>query len=184
MSLMIAGLVLFFAVHMVPWSPSLRGAAVSRLGPNVYKIAFTVLALAGIVLVVAGKARAPFEPLWNADPGMGHVTRLLVLIGFVLLPAAHMKTNIKRFTRHPMLWGIVLWGLGHLLVNGDRASVVLFGAFVLYSLAAMVSANARGAQKSTVAYPLSKDLVVVAAGVVAYLVIMFGHGVLFGYPLI
>ncbi len=183
MSLMITGLVLFFAVHLVPWSPRLRDTAMSGLGENRYKLAFTVVALAGLVLVVIGKGGAAFEPLYQPLPAMRHLTFLMVLAGFVLLPAAHMKTNIKRLTRHPMLWGIVLWGTGHLLANGDRASVVLFGAFVVYSLAAMASANARGAQKSTTVYPVKNDLIVVAAGVVVYLVIMGVHGMLFGYPL-
>src|SRR5690606_33532335 len=131
-TLMAAGLLGFFAVHTVPWSPALREALVARMGPNPYKIAFSLIALAGIVLIVMGKGRAPFVPLWQPDPGLYHVTRLLVLAGFILLPAAHMKTNIKRFTRHPMLWGVVLWGAGHLLANGDLASVILFGSFSVF----------------------------------------------------
>lgn len=181
---MAAGLLVFFAVHTVPWSPALREALVARMGPNPYKIAFSLIALAGIVLIVMGKGRAPFVPLWQPDPGLYHVTRLLVLAGFILLPAAHMKTNIKRFTRHPMLWGVVLWGAGHLLANGDLASVILFGSFSVFSLAAMVSANRRGAVKSTERHGVGKDLAVVAAGVVVYVVLTFIHGTLFGYPLI
>jgi len=181
---MAAGLLVFFAVHTVPWSPALREALVARMGPNPYKIAFSLIALAGIVLIVMGKGRAPFVPLWQPDPNLYHVTRLLVLAGFILLPAAHMKTNIKRFTRHPMLWGVVLWGAGHLLANGDLASVILFGSFVVFSLAAMVSANRRGAVKSTDRHGVGKDLAVVAAGVAVYVVLTFLHGALFGYPLI
>ena len=184
MNLLIAGLVVFFVPHVVPWWPAARSALVSRLGENGYKIAFTIVSLIGIVLVVIGKSRAPFEMVWAVDPAMGHVTRPLVLLGFILLPAAHMKTNIKRFTRHPMLWGVVLWGVGHLLSNGDRASAILFGSFVAYSLLAMLSANARGARKSTTVYPFSKDIMVVVAGVVAYGVLTLAHGWLFGYPLI
>ncbi len=184
MTLLILGLALFIAVHMVPWSPTLRGALVSGMGENVYKLLFTAIALGGVVVIVIGMGRAPFVPYWEPPVSLKHLTRLLVLVGFILLPAAHLPTNIKRYTRHPMLWGVVLWGVGHLLANGDLASIVLFGSFVVYSLAAMVSANARGAQKATVAYPVSRDLIVVAAGVVVYLVITFVHGYLFGYPLI
>lgn len=183
MSLMIIGVLLLFGIHLVPWSPALRESLVSRIGLNPYKGLFALIALAGLVLMIIGKGRAPFIPVWQPDPSLRHVTYLLVLVGFILLPAAHMKTNIKRFTRHPMLWGFTLWGVGHLLANGDRASMILFGSFVVYSLAAMVSANARGAQKSTDRHPLSRDLMVVAAGVVVYLVFMFLHGRLFGYPL-
>jgi uncharacterized membrane protein len=183
MTLMIFGLLLFFGIHLVPWSTSLRESVVGRIGLNPYKITFTLVAIAALVLIIIGKGRAPFVPVWQPDPSMRQIAYLLVLIGFVLLPAAHMKGNIKRFTRHPMLWGIVAWGVGHLLVNGDKASMILFGSFVVYSLAAMVSANLRDASKSTVSYGLGKDLMVVVAGVVVYLVFMFSHGFLFGYPL-
>lgn len=184
MTLMIAGLLIFFAIHMVPWSGALRESLVSKMGLNPYKGVFSLIALAGIVLIVIGKGQAAFVSVWDPSPQLQHLTRLLVLAGFILLPAAHMKTNIKRFTRHPMLWGVVLWGVGHLLANGDRASMVLFGSFVVYSLAAMASANARGASKSVERYGIGKDLMVVVAGVVAYLVLMWLHGSLFGYPLI
>jgi uncharacterized membrane protein len=183
MTLMILGLVLLFGIHLVPWSTSLRATVVTRIGLNPYKMVFVLVAIVGLVVMIIGKGRAPFVPVWQPDPSMRHIAYLLVLIGFILLPAAHMKSNIKRFTRHPMLWGIVAWGVGHLLVNGDKASMILFGSFVVYSLAAMVSANARGAEKSTVRHGLGKDLIVVAAGVVVYLVFMFSHGYLFGYPL-
>ena len=184
MTLMILGLAIFFAAHLIPWSTSLREYLVGRMGLNPYKGMVAVAALVGIVLIVIGKGRAPFEPVWQPDPGMRHVTYLLVLIGFILLPAAHMKSNIKRFTRHPMLWGVVAWGVGHLLVNGDKASMILFGSFVVYSLAAMVSANMRGASKSVMRYGIAKDAMVVVAGVIVYLVFMFAHGYLFGYPLV
>jgi uncharacterized membrane protein len=183
MSLMIFGLILLFAVHLVPWSTPLRETLVTRLGANPYRGLFSLVSLVALVLIIIGKGQAPFVPVWQPDPSLRHVTYLLVLAGFILLPAAHMKTNIKRFTRHPMLWGVTLWGGGHLLANGDRASMILFGSFVVYSLAAMVSANARGAQKSVVRQPLSKDVMVVVAGLVVYLVFMFLHGRLFGYPL-
>ena len=55
-----------------------------------------------------------------------------------------MKGHIRKKTRHPMLLGMVLWGVVHLINNGDLASVSLFGAFLLYSLFAIVSANRRG----------------------------------------
>ncbi|GJL81326.1 MAG: hypothetical protein DHS20C01_09600 [marine bacterium B5-7] len=184
MSLLIVGLGIFFAVHLVPFSPALRGSLVSRFSENGYKLAFTAISLAGFVLIVMGMSRAPFIAIWQPPQEAQHVTRLLVLIGFILLPAAHMKTNIKRFTRHPMSWGVVFWGIGHLLANGDVASILLFGSFVLYSLASMVSANLRGAKKSDVRYRFSNDLIVIAAGAIAYLLLTWLHGYLFGYALI
>lgn len=184
MTLLILGFALFVAVHAIPWAPACRVAAVRRLGENGYKGVFSLVAFVGIGLIVYGKASAGFTPVWQPPAGARWLSYALVWVGFMLFPAAHMKTNVKRYTRHPMLWGVVSWGVGHLLVNGDAASMVLFGGLVLYSLAAMVSANARGARKSTACYPVSKDLAVAAAGSAAYVALLALHGWLFGYPLI
>ncbi len=184
MTILILGMLGLVLVHMVPWSPSLRAGLVSRLGDNGYRGLFAMLSLGALALVVIGKSGAPFSVVWEPPRELQHLTRLLVLVGFILLPAAHMPGNIKRFTRHPMLWGVVCWGVGHLLANGDLASIILFGGFTAYSLAAMASANARGAVKATARVPFNRDIMVVVAGLVAYAALTWFHGALFGYPLL
>ena len=182
MTILILGLLVFILIHAVPMMPSLREAVIDKIGAIPYRGVFAAFALTGVGLIVWGKSVAPFVPLY--DPVVPkQVSYLLVLVSFILFPAAHMPTNIKRFLRHPMLWGIFLWALGHLLANGDQASVWLFGGFLFYSIIAMKSATSRGAEKSTTVLPVSKDLMVVVAGGVVYAVLFFLHGTLFGYPL-
>jgi len=184
MSILITGLAVFVLIHMVPWSPGLRGKLVGSLGETGYKGVFALISFAGLGLIVYGKMIAPFVPVYEPSAAAAMLTKAMVLVGFVLFPASHMPTNIKRFTRHPMLWGMVLWSVGHLLSNGDLASIWLFGVFAVFSLAAMMSANMRGAQKSTEAVPVAKDIMVIVAGLVVYVVLVVLHGWLFGYPLI
>lgn len=180
MSVLVLGLVVFFGVHLVPAFVPLRAAMVLRLGNKGYRVAFALTALAGLLLIIWGKARAPYVPVYDA-PGWGrHATQLLMLPALILLPAAHMPGNIKRYTRHPMLWGVLLFALGHLLANGDLASVLLFGAFALYTPLAMLSANARGARLATASQPWVRDLRVLAAGVITYLLLAWLHPWLFG----
>lgn len=183
MTILFLGLALFFLIHLIPMVPGLREVLVNRLGKNGYRGAFSLAALAGLLLIIWGKSVAPFK-VWYTAPLVSYtIAYLLVMVAFILFPASHMPTNIRRFTRHPMLWGIVIWGLAHLLMNGDQASVVLFGSFVIYGLIAMISANARGAELSVTAVPIKKDIIVVVAGLVVYAVIFMMHGWLFGYPL-
>jgi len=59
-------------------------------------------------------------------------------VALTLMARAHMSKDVKRWTRHPMLWGIFLWSLAHLFANGDQASVMLFGSFLFYSIFSMV----------------------------------------------
>ena len=182
MSLLLLGLAIFFAIHLVPSMPRIRDAAVARLGPGRYRGLFTLIAIAGFVLIVIGKGRAPFESLFVPPSWGRHATMLLVLISMVLLAASHMPSNIKRLTPHPMLWGVIAWGAGHLLANGDLASVLLFGSFLVFAVFDIVSANRRGAVPSTERQPVRRDLVVITAGVGIYLVFLGLHQSLFGVP--
>lgn len=184
MTLLVIGLIVFIGIHSLPMFPALRQALLNRLELKGYKLLFSAIAALGLVLIIIGKAKADFvhvyvPPSWGRHPAM-----LLMLFAFILLPAAHMPGNIKRFTRHPMLWGVVLWSVAHLLTNGDQASLILFGSLGLYSLVDMVSANRRGAQLQTERLPLRKDAMVVVAGLVTYFIFLVLHPYLFGPVLI
>ena len=182
MTLLLIGLIVFFAIHILS-STSLRDHMVGALGAMPYKGIYALISFIGLGLIIAGKARAPFEPVWDALPALRPATLPVMWACFVLLPAAHMKTNIKRFTRHPMLWGIILWSVAHLAVNGDLASMLLFGSFALYSVYAMVSQTRRGAVLQTEKVAVKYDAMVVVAGTIAFVAIWQLHGVLFGLPL-
>ncbi len=180
MTLLIIGLVIFIGIHLVPTVVPLRAALIQGLGEKPYRGLFALVSLAGLVLIVIGKARADFVPVYD-PPAWGRlVPAILMLPALILLPAANMPTNIKRFTRHPMLWGVTLWAAGHLLANGDQASLLLFGSLGAYAVFDMISANARGAVKSTTRYPVKKDVMVVVAGLVTYVVLVVAHPWLFG----
>jgi len=103
-------------------------------------------------------------------------------VALMLLVAAFMPTNLKRVTRHPMLWGVTIWAAAHLLTNGDLASLILFGSFGVFSLFDMGSANRRGAELSSTAVPYWRDLLVIVVGGMVYLAFFSGHAWLFGVP--
>jgi uncharacterized membrane protein len=105
-------------------------------------------------------------------------------VALTLLVAAFMPTNLKRFTRHPMLWGVTIWAAVHLLSNGDLASLILFGSFGAFSLFDMWSANRRGAELSSQALPYWRDLLVVVVGAIVYVAFLKSHAWLFGVPLV
>lgn len=184
MSLLIVGLLIFFAIHMVPSMPDLRERTVSWLGSGRYRLLFAIIALIGFVLIVIGKARAQFVSLYVPPVWGRHATMLLVLVAMILLSASHMPSNLKRVTPHPMLWATVAWAIGHLLANGDVASTLLFGGFLVFAVVGIVSANRRGSRPVTTVVPYRRDLIVVAAGVVIYLVFLGLHQSLFGVPVL
>lgn len=184
MTLLVIGLIVFIGIHSITMSPALRQTLVNRLDLKGYKLLFSAAAALGLVLIIIGKAKAGFVHVYTPPSWGRHPAMLLMLFAFILLPAAHMPGNIKRFTRHPMLWGVVLWSVAHLLANGDKASLILFGSLGLYSLVDMVSANRRGASLQTQRLPLRKDMMVVGAGLVVYFIFLVLHPYLFGPVLI
>ena len=110
MTLLVAGLVLFIAVHLVPSVVPLRAALIARLGPGPYRGLFSLVAAAGLVLIVWGFARAPFEPLYAAPAWGRQVAMFAVPVALVLFAAANMPTHIRAVLRHPMLLGLLLCG--------------------------------------------------------------------------
>ncbi|MGI8740473.1 MAG: NnrU family protein [Gammaproteobacteria bacterium] len=184
MLLLTLGIIVFAGVHLVPGFPALRERLTGRFGEGGYMVPFSGVALVGLLLIIFGKSAADFVALWQ-PPGWGRAAALLITpLAFVLLAAAYLPTNIKRFTAHPMLWGVSAWAAAHLLANGDLASLVLFGGLGSFALIDMWLASKRGAKMSAMRQPVVKDLMTVIAGLVAYSLFLTLHPYLFGVAVI
>ncbi len=182
MVLFIVGLLLFFTIHLIPAVPALHRTLNARLGEKPYKGVASLLALAGLIMIVVGFGQADKIAIWMPPSWLRYTAPLLILPAFILLVAAYAPSNIKRLTRHPMLWGVALWALAHLLNNGDLVSMLLFGSFLIYAAYDMVSANRRGATKAMTPLPVWRELIVIAIGVVLYVLFVYFHADLFGVP--
>jgi uncharacterized membrane protein len=120
--------------------------------------------------------------LW-VPPGWGAgAARFLMPLAFFLVVAAYLPSNVRWITRHPMLWGISIWAVAHLLANGDAASVGLFGSFLAYSVFDMRSASRRAPVLVLERRSLVWDVVAVAVAFAAFLLVAFLHARLFGVP--
>ncbi len=189
MSWLIAGLVLFLGVHSVSIaSPPGRQALALRLGEGAYKGLYSLVALAGLGLIVWGYGLARQAPvvLYVPPTGLRHLALLLMLPVFVLLFAAYLPGRIQRAAKHPMLLAVKLWALAHLLANGTLADVLLFGGFLAWAVADRISVKRRAAAGLLRDAPRLKggaanDAIALAAGLAVYLLLLFrAHGWLFG----
>ena len=182
MALLIAGLLLFLGIHLLPTAPRLRGAVAVSMGDKPYRGLFSVISAVGLVLIVVGYRMAPNGvPLFALVPAAKAAAPILVTLAFVLLAAANMRTHIRAAVKHPMLIGLLLWSGVHLAANGDLTGTILFGSFFVYSIIALVSAIRRHAVKPFV--PVWKhDAIAVVAGIVAAWLTMRFHGAFFGVP--
>ncbi len=179
MALLITGLIIFFATHLFTAARTQREALITRIGETPYKGLHAAASLVGFVLIIMGFGAAGTSEIYT-PPGWGRaVTSLFVLLAFILLVASHLKGHIKAKLRHPMLSGVILWSIGHLLANGDSAGLVLFGSFLLYSIAAIALVNARG-PAGEFTPSIKHDLIAAGAGVAGFAVVLYFHGALFG----
>lgn len=179
MTLLVAGLAVFFGVHLVPASPRLRARLVGGIGEGPYKGAFSVVALAGLAMVVAGMGRAPHIALWHPPDWSAAVAAVLMVPALILLAAANFRNNIRRVARHPMSLGVLLWSISHLWANGDLASLLLFGGFAAFALFDMRPSRQRAADAGGPP-AVVRDWLAVAVGLAAYLALAALHRSLFG----
>ena len=144
MTLMILGLGLWWASHLFPiYLPHRRAEAAARLGEKPYKMVFALVSLAAIVLMVVGFRRADFIAVWSPPTWTVHLNNLLMLLAILLVGAKDAKSSVKHYIRHPMLAGVKVWALAHLLVNGDLVAMILFGGLLGWAVVAMIGSNRR-----------------------------------------
>jgi uncharacterized membrane protein len=182
MRLLIAGLVLFLGIHLIPAIPALRAAAAGQWGERRYKGVFSLASAIGLVLIVVGFMNADPNPrVFAPFPMARAIAPYAMTISFILFAAANMRGHLRRAVRHPMLLGLGIWATVHLLANGDLRGTVLFGAFLAFAAIDLASAVQRGAVKAFVPEGSSTRMAVVGGTAVA-LVVMLLHRFLFGVP--
>jgi len=184
MEQLVVGLVLFFGMHsasIVALPLRDRLAAKSELG---WKAAYAAVSLIGIVLVARGYADLRQAPtlLYVSPVWLRHVAAVCLLPIFVLLLAPYFPGRIKRVTRHPQLVAVMLWAAAHLLVNGTLADVLLFGSFLVWAVADLISMKNRPVRRvSVVPESAANDIALVVVGLVLYAAMIFWlHEVAFG----
>jgi uncharacterized membrane protein len=172
MTLIVLGLALWWAAHL--WKRLAPGSRAS-LGDK-GKGLVTVGVLAGVVLMVIGYRGVEHIDLWYPPAFLTHVNNLLMLFAVYLYAASGMKTRITRVIQHPQLTAVKTWAVAHLLVNGDLASVILFGGLLAWAVVEVILINKavpRGPLPEPV--PVGKEIGAVVGAVVVLVGIMLVH---------
>jgi len=192
MSLLILGIVIFLAIHLLPAiAPNLREQLGERLGHVGWRLIHSGVALVGLYLIVQGYADWRMQPIfvWTPPAFLSHPTALLMVVAFVFLAAAWVPNNaIKKRVGHPMLLAVKTWAVAHLLVNGTLADLLLFGSFLAWGVISFImhrradrAAGLSGVgQSSRVATLITVLLGIVMAGLFA----LWLHPILIGVPAI
>lgn len=178
MILLVLGVVLWWAAHLLKrLAPGVRAA----MGEGPGKGAVAVALVLSIVLMTIGYQRAEPVFLWALGDWTWHLNNLLMVFAVALLGAGRSRGRARSLLRHPMLTGVVVWAVAHLLVNGDLASLVLFGGLGAWALVHMQLINAQsGPWVRPEPGPISGDLRLLVIALVLYAAILAAHWFLFG----
>ena len=134
----------FLLTHFVTSTP-LRPKLAATLGEWPYRGVYSLVAFVTLAWMIWAYAGAPRETLWT---GFRELPRLVMPLAFVLIACGYFRNptmvgadkllksedparGIIRITRHPLMWGIMLWAASHLLARGERAATVFFGGFLV-----------------------------------------------------
>jgi len=191
-TLLFLGLILFLGTHSFSMARGPRAALIGRIGPGPFKGLYSLLSLAGIVLIAIGygQYRANgYIPVWDPPVWTRHLALLLVLVSFICIAAAYLPGRIKQRLKHPMLAGVKIWALAHLLANGDLGSILLFGAILAWAVVARISVKRRdvAAQHGGTAAPAgwrNDILAIVIGGAVYVAFVLWLHPLLIGVPVL
>ena len=189
MSLLIIGLLLFFATHAISIvNVSWRDRVAARIGTLTWQGLYSLAAMAGLLLIIWGYSLARQDPvvLYLPPVWLRHGAMLLLIFVFPLLLATYLPGRIQTATKHPMLVATKLWALAHLLANGNLADVLLFGSFLVWAVVDRISLKRR-TPPQVPALPSSRinDVLVIVLGLALYVAFVFrGHEWLIGVALL
>ena len=190
LTVMILGLVLFLGAHTLTTRRDARASLIGAMGEGGYKIAYSLVSVAGITLIAYGFSRYRAESwidVWHPPTAFKHITVALMLPAVILIVAAYLRGRIYTAVKHPMLTGVKLWAAAHLLANGDLGSIILFGsvlAWAVYDRISLKSRSDAGASPIPVG-GVGNDVLAVVIGVIAYVALAFAfHPVVIGVPVI
>jgi uncharacterized membrane protein len=174
MTMLIAAVAAFLAIHFLISGTPVRATLVKTIGEAPYLGLFSVVSIATLVWMIFAFIQARASPQNTVFWGIGHANRdpaiVLTLLGFLLavpglltnsptrvrggsqVAGGYAARGMMRVTRNPFLWGVALWSLGHLIANGRLADLILFGGLFITAIGGPISIDAKRVREQGEAY--------------------------------
>jgi len=180
--ILLFGVFLWMDAHWIKrLVPNLRAEMNTRMGEGPARGFIASLILLSIGMMVIGYRGADIIPVYTPLQGAGHLNNLLMIVAVICLGAGSSKGQMRTWLRHPMLTGVGIWAVAHLLVNGDMASIILFGGLGIWALLSKFLINrAEGPWVRPAKGPISGDIRLLVISAVVFTVIVGIH-ILLGY---
>jgi uncharacterized membrane protein len=178
LGILILGLVLFIGGHVFATCRAQRETVIARIGLWPYKGLFSLVAIAGIVLIGVGFGEyrtAGWIDVWYPPRWTYYIAQLLMWPASILVVAAYIRGDIWRTLKHPMLVGVKTWAVAHLIANGDLGSILLFGSILAWAVFDRITLKRRSdpGAPPIPAGGRRNDMIALAVGTVLYLLLGF-----------
>jgi uncharacterized membrane protein len=162
LSALVVAALAFVVSHIGLSAPGLRRPLIDRFGAAGFRAGYALLALALLAWMSLAYGRAPVVDWWQPPVWARHLSLTLMPLATILVVAGLTTPNpslagaapgmaaagpqgVLKITRHPLMWGLALWGMAHLLATGDAAGSVFFGALTLLALVGSLTQDRRKA---------------------------------------
>jgi uncharacterized membrane protein len=147
----------FIITHFVTSTP-LRPKLVAAMGEWPYRGVYSVFAFITLGWMIWAYGHTPRDlVLWS---GMHDLPVLVMPFALILIACGYFRNptmvgaegllksedparGMIRITRHPIMWGLMLWAAAHMLALGDVRALVFFGGFFLVAAIGSVSMDRR-----------------------------------------
>lgn len=171
MTLLILGLILWAGAHYFKRLMPERRAALGDAGKGVVAVALVI----SIVLMVIGYRSAEFIPVWTPPSYFVHINNLLMLIAFFVFGMSATTGRLRGKMRHAQLTAVKIWAVAHLLVNGDLASIILFGGMLAWAVSEVILINRSEEWVRPEPGEAKKDILLVVITLVAFSIVAGIH---------
>lgn len=183
MMLLAFGVAVMAALHLIAALPAWKLRVKAKTGARLYGPLFGLASLAVLALIVAGWRASAFVPVYD-PPAWGWLANfLLTFAGFLLFGVFLFRGSLRQRLRFPMGLAVIFWATGHLLANGDRRSLILFGGLAAYAIAHIAVGLLNGVRPSPDVRQ-GHDPLSLLAGAALYGVMTQLHPVLIGVPIL
>jgi uncharacterized membrane protein len=183
MALLVLGIVLWIVPHLFKrLAPDARARLEARLGAGPSRGLFAVVIGLGLLLMIMGFRSAPYVAVYTPPAWTVHLNNLMMLIAVFLLGAANAPSRVKLYLRNPMLTGVLVWAVAHILVNGDLAGLVLFGSMGAWAIVSMVAIDTSAPKAPVAPVSAMADIRLALISIVVFAVIAGVHAWLGRWP--
>jgi len=173
---------LFSGVHLIPALPGVKGQLKDRFG-MAYGPLFGLAATITLLAIITAWSFAELEPVYEPGENSRLINMAFSFVAFGFLGVFFFRGKLRQIIRFPFAIAVIFWAIGHLIANGDLASLILFGGLLVFAVTYIVLGLANQV------YPTrdvreSHDVLSLVTGLAFYIVMVQLHEVIIGVPVI